>query len=340
MDIFELPHKSKLVYLDMQVFQNTPKPGVAGTVIKVQYKVKRGKMQSFIVPVTSDARNIYRNAKNVLGEELGAVIKSESQELRKRGIGHYFGFRQVRKVERVKEKKGSWAKWTKKSDPLTYCWVVPDIKDGEVFLDVKMTWGDSEISVRIKEHRVHENEKASKGIGYWNSKQELIDSVKELRNENEHSGNLPETEGSELQTEWPISANSGGTGRDEQALNRKSGEESILQSEEGSGTASVLEQAEPSIATPANEELADAGRNRETSGMGADNQAQVAEPKSKRRKASSKGEQFESADSDYFRAIEAYERQLLDQFASSPFAAEPVKRPIDLGTAFSVRDRI
>lgn len=175
MQIFDLPKKSNLAYLDCQYFHNDPKPGVAEHIIKVQYRTKRGEPQSFVIPITCDQYRITRIAKNAIGIDGSKLVKAKSAMLRDSGIPHYFGFRLVSFVQMAGPKK----RFKKKSDANTQCWVY--VHDDN-HLEVELLWAGETINVHLNTIEDRTNDKQSWAIGRYDAEEELLQAIETRRN--------------------------------------------------------------------------------------------------------------------------------------------------------------
>lgn len=163
--VYPLPDKSNLAYLDAQYFNNGKQQGRSEHIIKVQFRTKRGELQSFLIPVTCDHYRIARIAKDQLDAEAAALVKEKTKLLRAEGADYFFGMRMVRYSFKRKGKTIH----QKRYDALTQCWLIAQADH----IEVEILWAGEFVRLKIFQHEERKHEKQSHGIGYYNPDEEL-----------------------------------------------------------------------------------------------------------------------------------------------------------------------
>jgi hypothetical protein len=166
MEIYNVPEKGKLLYLNAQYFNNGRSRGVAEHVIKIQYKAKQGKKeQNFVMPLSTLVKEINRKARGKLSAEDAAHVKADCSGLKAQGKRFGFGFRQVTVVE--KSKAGA-PLIKRQQDCNVFCWVLFETDH----IRLELSWRGETISIRIQGHKSALVPKQSMGIGYWDRKRD------------------------------------------------------------------------------------------------------------------------------------------------------------------------
>jgi hypothetical protein len=166
MEIYNVPEKAKLLYLNAQYFHNERSRGVTEHVIKIQYKAKRGKDQNFVMPLSTLVKEINRKARAKLSAEDAALVKTGCSDLKAQGKRFGFGFRQVT----ITEKSEAGARlFHRQQEPTVFCWVLFE----EDHIRLELSWLGESISIRIPPHKATAlTPGQSMGIGYWDRKRD------------------------------------------------------------------------------------------------------------------------------------------------------------------------
>lgn len=160
MQIFDLPKLKLVDNIYVQYFNNTDRDHVAQHVIKIQYITNNTRARSFIIPMSSDSRNINRKAKTILGQVAGDVIKQKAKQLKKAKINRSFGFRKSVCTWSI----GKNTKfYSQKSDSKTQCWLY----DNDGVMEIHLTWAGEVIQIQLDKftHRLTRGQ--SKAVGYY-----------------------------------------------------------------------------------------------------------------------------------------------------------------------------
>ncbi len=181
MEIYNVPDKANLVYLDAQYFHNSKEDGskqrgITQHVIKIQYRSKRGTMKNFIIPLSTVVKEVNRKARKKLHPDDAQVVVDITKALKEKGQAFGFGFRQVTVTERT-DKGGRL--FHKEQDTNVSAWVFFD----EASMRVQLLWGKDVIEVTINPHKELKHDRQSMGIGYWNKNEELEQAIRGKNND-------------------------------------------------------------------------------------------------------------------------------------------------------------
>lgn len=162
MKIYNVPEKSKLLYLNAQYFHNERSRGVTEHVIKIQYKAKRGKKeQAFVMPLSTLVKEVNRKARAKLSAGDAALVKTGCSDLKAQGKRFGFGFRQITVTEKS---KAGGRLFHRQQEPTVFCWVLFE----EDHIRLELSWRGESISIQIPPHKAAAlTPGQSMGIGYW-----------------------------------------------------------------------------------------------------------------------------------------------------------------------------